>query len=109
MELKDLPVEERLQLMRFVCSFAWADLQVEDREKNAIRELVLKLSLTEDESREVEGWLKIPPRPEDVDPFEIPHERRQIFLNTVLDIVRADGVIDSNEIENFSLLEQLLR
>ena len=109
MTLDDLSTDDRLQLMRFVCSFAWADLEIADTEKNFVRTMVGKLNLDEDEAAKVEGWLKIPPRPEDIDPNDIPEAHRQIFLNTMLQVVGADGRVDAREMENLSLLEQLLR
>ncbi|MBT3220788.1 MAG: TerB family tellurite resistance protein [Proteobacteria bacterium] len=105
----DLEREDRLRLMRFVCSFAWADLEIVDKERELVLSLVEKLELDEDEAEMVQGWLKIPPLPEDVDPLEIPPQHRQLFLNVMMDMVRADGVIASDEIENFHLFEQLLR
>lgn len=109
MTLDDLSSEHRLHLMRFVCSFAWADLEIASSEKDFVRKLVRKLELDDDEARRVEGWLEIPPRPEEVDPTDVPSEHRQIFLNTILQVVGADGVVDEREVENLSLLEQLLR
>ncbi|NCG19286.1 MAG: TerB family tellurite resistance protein [Rhodobacterales bacterium] len=109
MTLDDLTTSERLRLMRFVCSFAWADLEIADTEKNFVRQLVGKLNLGDDEKSQVEGWLQRPPAPEDVDPMDIPPEHRQIFLTTMMDVVGADGKIDEAEMENLTLLEQLLR
>jgi len=109
MTFDDLSPSARLQLMRFVCSFAWADLEIADSEKAFVLKMAERLQLTDEESGMVEGWLKIPPRPEDVDPNDIPDENRQIFLNTMLEIVGADGVVDQNELESLSLLERLLR
>ena len=109
MTLDDLTTSDRLRLMRFVCSFAWADLEIADTEKNFVRQLVGKLNLGDDEKSQVEGWLQRPPAPEDVDPMDIPPEHRQIFLTTMMDVVGADGKIDEAEMENLTLLEQLLR
>jgi len=109
MPLKELPKEDRLKLMSFVCSFAWADLEIQDGERDMVRKLVSQLGLEEDEASQVEEWLKVPPRAEDLDPNDIPIEHRQLFLNIALQMVGADGVVDSAEMENLSLLEQLLR
>ncbi|MFT4622787.1 MAG: putative tellurite resistance protein B-like protein [Myxococcota bacterium] len=109
MEITDLDSDDRLRLMRFVCSFAWADLEVADSEKNFVRKMVEELALTADEREEVESYLRVPPAPEDIDPTDIPAEHRQVFLNTALKMVSADGVVDEREVENFALFEQLLR
>lgn len=109
MQISDLEKDDRLRLMRFICSFAWADLEVQDAEKSFVHRMLDQLQLDEDEQSRVQQWLKIPPMPEEVDPTDIPVEHRQMFLNTVLQLVGADGVVDSKEMETLSLFEKLLR
>ncbi len=109
MKFKDLASDDRLRLIRFVCSFAWADLQVQDAEKSFVGKMVRELDLDADERVQVEAWLKRPPEPEDVDPTDIPKEHRQVFLNAALQLVGADGVVDEHEMETLSIFEQLLR
>ncbi|MEQ1571350.1 MAG: TerB family tellurite resistance protein [Myxococcota bacterium] len=109
MTLDDLDEESRLRLVRFVCSFAWADLEVQDAERNLVLKLLGELGLDQDEKDQAERWLKVPPAPEDVDPMDIPLDHRQIFLNTVLQVVGADGVVDTKEMETLSIFEKLLR
>jgi hypothetical protein len=100
---------ERLQLLRFVTSFAWADLSVTTGERAFVHGLVSRLHLAPEEAMQVEGWLKVPPPPDDVDPTQVPREHRQLFLDTVREMVKADGAISPEERENLSLLEQLMR
>lgn len=109
MDLHDLNAEDRLRLMRFVCSFAWADLEVADGELAFVSRMVAQLDLTDDERDQVQRWLKVPPAPEDVDPTDIPAEHRQLFLNAALQMVGADGVVDEHEVETLRLFEKLLR
>ncbi|MDH5492629.1 MAG: TerB family tellurite resistance protein [Myxococcales bacterium] len=106
--LDSLDREERLRLMRFVCSFAWADLQVQDAERSLVAGLVKRLKLDPSEIALVEEWLNVPPPAEELDPTEIPREHRELFLEAVRQVVLADGHIDEEEAENFSLFEQLL-
>lgn len=106
--LDKLSREERMRLMRFVCSFAWADLEVQDEERSYVKKLVRKLELTADERRQVDEWLKVPPSPEEVDPTDVPRAHRQIFLETIKGLVTADRLVDPEEDESFALLEQLL-
>jgi uncharacterized tellurite resistance protein B-like protein len=108
MNLAKLPKEERLQLMKFVCSFAWADLEIADQERRFVHKLVKKLQLDKDEAKQVERWLELPPRAEEVDPAAVPHAHRSIFLNAAREVIAADGTISEEERENFALLEQLL-
>ena len=107
--LDKLSREERLQLMRFVCSFAWADLRVRVQERDFIRKMVRRLNLGTDEARQVESWLEVPPEAHTVDPTQIPRAHRQIFLDAARQVISSDGEIDEEERENLHLLEQLTR
>ena len=109
MTTKKLSRDERLRLMRFLCSFAWADLRVHDRERDFIRKMVKKLSLDENEAQAVENWLKVPPRPEEVDPNEIPRTHRKLFLESAREVAKADGHVNPDERINLDLLEELLQ
>jgi uncharacterized tellurite resistance protein B-like protein len=108
MRLNELSKEDRLRLMKFVCSFAWADLQIAASERNFVQKLVRKLKLSPDEKKQVEQWLEVPPTAEELDPTQIPHEHRALFLTTAREMIEADGEIADEEVENFELLEQLL-
>ncbi len=106
--MKTLSREDRLSLMRFVCSFAWADFEIQDQERTFIGKLMRCLELDPEEKQLVEQWLKVPPAPEDVDPTRIPKHHRQLFLDTVEAVVMADGVLDPDEAENLALFRELL-
>jgi uncharacterized tellurite resistance protein B-like protein len=109
MKLKNLSRDDRLRLMKFVCSFAWADLHVHEKERAFVRKMVKQLKLDRDEAAEVESWLALPPRPEEVDPAEVPVAHREVFLQATRDIIMADGEIHPEERASYELLEQLLR
>lgn len=109
MQVQDLDKESRLRLVRFVCSFAWADLEVQEAERSLVTRMLEQLGLDGEEQATAEQWLKLPPEPEDVDPTDIPVEHRQIFLSTILQLVGADGVVDPNEMETLAIFEKLLR
>jgi uncharacterized tellurite resistance protein B-like protein len=108
MSLSDLSREDRLRLMKFVCSFAWADLEVQDEERTFVKKMMGRLELDQDEQKKVEEWLQVPPPPEEVDPSTIPAAHRALFLDTVKQVVAADKVLDPDEHENLQLFEQLL-
>jgi uncharacterized tellurite resistance protein B-like protein len=99
--------EDRLRLMKFVCAFAWADLEIQAQERDFVGKMITHLEL-EDERRQVEAWLKYPPAPEEVDPTDIPPEQRELFLDAVRQLVAADERIDPKEAETLALFEQLL-
>ncbi|NLY92588.1 MAG: TerB family tellurite resistance protein [Myxococcales bacterium] len=106
--LRTLDKEDRLQLMKFVCSFAWADLEVKDSERAFVGRLVRRLELGPEEKALVESWLEVPPPPEEVDPMDIPRGHRELFIQAVRAMIVADGQVDDAEAENFELLSQLL-
>ncbi|MFO0692402.1 MAG: TerB family tellurite resistance protein [Polyangiales bacterium] len=106
--MKELDREDRLRLMKFVCSFAWADLEVKDAERKLVKKLVSRLGLDAAEVAQVDGWLEVPPRPEEVDPSDIPRGHRKLFLDTIRAVIVADGRVEQEEAENLVLFEQLL-
>lgn len=109
MRLIDLDREERMRLLQFVCSFAWADLEVHPQERAFVLRLVRRLGLEEREERQVQEWLEVPPPAEGVDPTDIPAEHKKVFLSAIDGVIAADGAIAPEERESLRLLEQLLR
>ena len=107
MPLSELDRDERLRLMRFVCSFAWADLEIQPEERTFVSKMIDHLGL-QDERPQIEHWLRHPPAPEEVDPTEVPRQHRALFIEAIRGLVAADNVIDPNEREMLSLFEQLL-
>jgi uncharacterized tellurite resistance protein B-like protein len=108
MKLGKLDRQDRMRLMKFVCSFAWADLEIADQERRFVQRMIERLGLKDDEKKEVMAWLVLPPRVEEVDPEQVPFAHRELFLQAAREIIAADGTISEEERENLSLLEQLL-
>ena len=106
--VSSLAREERLRLMKFVCAVAWADLEVQTEERAFVRRMVSRLGLAADEIAQVDAWLQVPPHIDDVDPIEIPREHRKLFLDTLRELVLADGSVDEQEQASLALLEDLL-
>lgn len=106
--MSELSSEERLRLMRFVCAFAWADLEIRKEERALVVNLARNLELTEPEMDEVRGWMNNPPRPEDVDPQDIPIEQRQMFLAAAQAMIAIDGEVDPEEMSFLELFKDLL-
>ncbi len=107
--LDALDRDERLQLMRFVCSFAWADLEVTEGERDFVVRLVDRLDLDDDEREQVAKWLEVPPRADDLDPADVPREHRQLFLDAARAMILSNGRLGDVEAENLVILDQLLR
>jgi hypothetical protein len=106
--LSGLTRGERMRLMKFVCAFVWADLKVETREREFVTELILRLALDGGEASQVQRWLEVPPRPEEIDPSEVPNAHRQLFLDVVRQLVSSDDEVNQDERETLALLAALL-
>lgn len=106
--LGKLDRQDRMRLMKFVCSFAWADLRIADGERGFVQKMMRRLKLDADEAQQVAEWLELPPAADEVDPNEIPREHRRLFLDTAREMIGVDGEVSDEERENFALLEQLL-
>jgi len=106
--LERLDRDQRLQLMKFVCAFAWADLEVRSEERAFVDRMVEHLGLDESELRQVRGWLESPPPAEAVDPMSIPDAHRKLFLQAIESVITIDGEIADEERESFEILRELL-
>ncbi len=108
LNMDELNRADQLRLLKFICSFAWADLEVRHEERSFVENLVGRLGLDDEDRAKVEEWLTIPPSPEAVDPATIPLDQRKIFLNSIEGVILSDGEIAPEEHENFALLKDLL-
>ncbi len=100
---------ERLNLMRFVCSFAWTDLKFAAAERDLVMRIAGRLGLDDGEVAEVKAWLQVPPNVEDVDPTAIPLAHRQLFLQVAELVAKADGRVVPAEKDSLRLFRDLLR
>jgi tellurite resistance protein len=107
-DLKKLTKKERLLLLEFVCAFAWADLEIRDEEREFVARLVRRMELEPDEVKKVDGWLRLPPKPEEIDPNRVPHAHRELFIDCARQLIEADGRVDPAERENLELFKQLV-
>ena len=106
--LQDLERPERMRLMKFVCSFAWADLKIHPSEREFIARMVNRIDLDEEERAQVDRWLEVPPHPQEVDPTSIPIEHRAVFVESIVGLIESDGVVTEEEKDNLELFENLL-
>ena len=106
--MDQLTRDDRLRLVKFVCSFAWADLEIRPEERIFVDHIVRSLELNEEDRSKVKGWMEIPPSPESVDPTRIPLAQRKLFLDSIEGVINADGEVAPEERENLALLRDLL-
>lgn len=108
MSLNELSRKDRIRLVRFVCSFAWADLEVVEAERKFVRDLVARLKLDDVDAKQVQKWLDHPPSADLLDPNKIPYAHRELFFESAKAMVLADGAVTAEEQENLDLLQALL-
>ena len=106
--LEHLDRRDRLRLVEFVCSFAWADLEIQPEERVFISRLIRRLELDEEEDLQVQQWLDRPPRIDDLDPTSIPPAHRRLFVEEIEGLIIADGEISDEERESLEIFKQLL-
>lgn len=109
MKLGTLSAKDRLQLLKFICAFMWADLDVGSSEKTFVLGLAQRMDLPDSGIEQVKEWLETPPPPEEVDPSSIPPEHRRLFLEAVEEAVVSDGAVNPPEGEYLDLFRELLR
>ena len=107
MSMAGLGPQDALLLVKFVCHFAWADGQVKESERRFINKLLIKLGLAGND--QAARWLANPPPAYEMDPKKIPANHRQIFLETVRDIITIDGDLADRELESLKRFDMMLR
>ena len=95
-------------LLRFVCAFAWTDLEIRSGERKFVERLMDRMQLAEGDRREVDGYLHVAPAPEATNPKLVPREHRRIFIDALRALIYADGSVDAEERERFDRLQAAL-
>ena len=105
MKVLEMRRVERLKLVQLACHAAWADLSVQNEEREVILSLAKHLQLPAEDIDCVVSWLKH--GPPDFDPYDIPASHRKAFFETMMEVVNADGRVDPEESETIQLLREL--
>ena len=100
--------EDRLLLLKFLCAFAWTDLEVTASERDFVHRLVQKLALSAQDAAEVEAWLHVAPAPGDIDAQAVPVEHRRTFVETLRALIYVDGHVDLEERAQFERMRTAL-
>ena len=99
---------ERMNLLKFVCSFVWTDLRVEQAERDLVMRIAGYLHLTDEEVAQVKQWLAVPPAEEEVDPTSVPLRHRELFLEAAKLAVEADGRVVPAERDSVAIFRDLV-
>jgi uncharacterized tellurite resistance protein B-like protein len=95
--LDGLTVSDRLELLKFLCAFAWVDLEVSEKERLFVQRILALANLDESATKQVEEWLHVAPSPGSLDPQNVPTAHRRLFVDAIRAVIFADGKIDPEE------------
>jgi hypothetical protein len=73
-----------------------------------VTRLVERLSLSPEESAQVDAWLAVAPSPQSVSPAQVPSEHRRAFVETIRALIFVDGSVDPDERKSFDQLKAAL-
>ncbi|MBI3204130.1 MAG: TerB family tellurite resistance protein [Myxococcales bacterium] len=94
--------------MKFVCAYAWTDLEIHAGERRFVERLVERLQLDAADRAQVAEWLHVAPAPGEVDPSLVPPAHRRAFVEAVRAVIYADGTVEAEERELFEQLKTAL-
>ncbi len=100
MEPSDLTEAERLDLMRFMCSFAWADGEVQPQERKVLEQVLAGLDLGDDARAQASEWLSEPPDMDGFDFAAIDEDTRSLFIDEAFAVAAADGGLAPEELQH---------
>jgi hypothetical protein len=100
--------DDRMLLLRFVCAFAWTDLEIHQGERQFVERLIARMGLSADDTAEALSYLHVAPSPEATNPKLVPKEHRRVFIESVRALIYADGDVDDEERERFEKLKSAL-
>jgi uncharacterized tellurite resistance protein B-like protein len=105
---ENLSRDERMLLLRFVCAFAWTDLEIHQAERQFVERLIARMELSAEDRAEALSYLHVAPSPEATNPKLVPKEHRRVFIEAVRALIYADGDVDDEERERFEKLKVVL-
>ena len=105
---EQLSRDDRMLLLRFVCAFAWTDLQIHVGERKFVERLIERMQMSSNDRAEALGYLHVAPSPEATNPNLVPLEHRRLFIDSVRALIYADGEVDTEERERFEKLRKAL-
>ena len=103
MSSDELTESERIELMRFLCSFAWADGEVQPQEKIVLEQVLGGLNMSPEARAEVEPWLTTPPDVEGRELETIDDAKRAAFIDFAYEVAAADGQIAADELKHMKM------
>lgn len=103
MDPNDLTAAERIELMRFLCSFAWADGEVQPQEREVLERVLGGLRLDAEARAKATTWLFTPPDMAGFDFGAIDPDKRQLFIDQAFAIAAAHGGVAPEELRHLKM------
>ncbi len=103
MSADELTESDRTELMRFLCSFAWADGEVQPQEKTMLERVLGGLNMSPEARAKVEPWLTAPPDVEGRELKAIDDAKREAFIDFAYEVAAADGEIAADELKHMKM------
>jgi len=104
--IKAMNLTTKRRLLQLACVAAWSDMSLQDVERDAVLKMAHEVGLEGDDLELVKLWLR--EGPPDFDPYDVPHEHRQIFLEAFTRVIEADGRVNPEESESVRLIRELV-
>ena len=104
--IKAMNLTTKRRLLQLACVAAWSDMSLGETERDVVVKMAHEVGLEGPDLELVKHWLR--EGPPDFDPYDIPHEHRQLFLEAFTRVVEADGRIDPEESESIRLIRELV-
>jgi uncharacterized membrane protein YebE (DUF533 family) len=103
MNADELTEAEQIELMRFLCSFAWADGEVHDTERTVLEQVLGGLTLSPEARADAQAWLSEPPDMEGFDFGAISPEKRSAFIDQAFAVAAAHDGLGAQEIRHLKM------
>lgn len=91
-----------------LAAVAWADGELDEREKSSIDAMIARLLLGENEAHAVRAYAHEPRALEDIPTGKLSHEQRLTLLEYALVLSRVDGNLSAEEREVLEALQRKL-
>ena len=96
-----------MQLFKYMCAFAWADMEIQHQEREMIERLIISLELSNDQRQTVLQWLDQPNTIPEIDPYDVNPDFREQIYQAAQAVVLSDGELTFNERDMLALLRNV--
>jgi uncharacterized tellurite resistance protein B-like protein len=103
MDVDGLTEDERVDLMRFLCSFAWVDGEVQAQERTVLERVLGGLGLSTEARAKASAWLFAPPDMEGFDFGAITPDKRGLFIDHAFEVASAHGGLAAEEMRHLQM------